>query len=332
MKKLLLLAVVLLATVQTTLRAQADDKRMEELKKAAAAKNANTEGWVRGGGIGLDLAQLALFNPQVGAGQNRIGIGGVATVFFNYKKDQISWDNIGSMQLAVQKIGKTNPFQKSLDVLRFSSKVGRKLTDKMYISLIGTFLSQVTPTYDGGNATGELGAILSPLKANPNQIALSNFLSPAIIELAPGIDYKYDSHLSLFFSPFNAKYIIVADKNIANNSKGAFGTLSDGAGGYKTSRLFFGLGARATYTNKFWEDRIAYTGTLSLFTDYLRNFGRIDVDMQNNFAWNITKNLSLNAVVTLFYDDDISVNRDKGGLAPALSVTQAIYLKYNYLF
>ena len=275
MKKLFLLAVVFMMAAQTILTAQTDDekkraadakKRMEEVQ--ASTKKEAKEGWAGGGGIGLDLSALNLFQPRVGAGQNRIGVGGLASIFFNYKKDNLVWDNVGGLQLAVQKIGgNSNPYQKSLDVIRFDSKVGYKIYENLFGSVLGSFLTQLTPTYDAGTKPGELGAVLSPFGAS-GTIPVSKFMSPAIIEISPGLDYKYDSHLSVFWSPVSLKYIIVSDQQIADRSKGAFGTDAT-ATGYKTSRLFLGMMFRGAYTNKFWDDRIAYTGSLKLFSDCL---------------------------------------------------------------
>jgi hypothetical protein len=42
---------------------QAGDERLKEIREAAS-KEVEEDGWVTGGGIGLDFAQLALINPQ----------------------------------------------------------------------------------------------------------------------------------------------------------------------------------------------------------------------------------------------------------------------------
>jgi len=108
---------------------EAGDGRLKEINDMAKK---DTLGWTTGGGIGLDLAGMGLLNPKVGAGGNRLGIGGLGTLFANRKEDKWFWDNGFSLQLSAQRLGKTSAnqasgFQKNLDVLRLTSRYGHKL-------------------------------------------------------------------------------------------------------------------------------------------------------------------------------------------------------------
>ena len=86
-----------------------------------------TSDWKLGGGIGFDFAQLLQVNPKPGAGNNRIGLGGLSNWFANYNRDNISWENNISLQLSAQKVGLADTlFIKNLDVFRFNSKFGFK--------------------------------------------------------------------------------------------------------------------------------------------------------------------------------------------------------------
>jgi hypothetical protein len=96
MKKIILLGVLsifLFSSVSTN--AQAGDDRLAELQKAAAKE---ADGWAIGGAIGLDFAQLAMINPRIGSGDNRIAIGGLGNIFANYKQGRSSWMNNVSLQ------------------------------------------------------------------------------------------------------------------------------------------------------------------------------------------------------------------------------------------
>lgn len=53
----------------------------------------DTTGWLIGTGIGFDFGQLLQINPAVGAGENRIAIGGLGSLFANYKNGKLAWDN-----------------------------------------------------------------------------------------------------------------------------------------------------------------------------------------------------------------------------------------------
>ena len=92
--------------------------------------------WKMGGGLGFDFAQLLQINPKPGAGNNRLGLGGLSNWFVNYNENNISWENNISLQLSAQSLGMADSlFLKNLDVFRFNSKFGFKgKREKLYIA------------------------------------------------------------------------------------------------------------------------------------------------------------------------------------------------------
>jgi len=335
------------------------DARIEELRKAMAAKD--TTGWLIGTGIGFDFGQLLQINPAVGAGENRIAIGGVGSLFANYKQGRMAWDNNVDLLLGVQKlgsgfstlaVGEKVPFQKSIDEFRFNSKLGYKTQEdgKFYYSLFVTFLSQITPTYSDTS-------FVDPIKGNylkdisgKDQGPIAKFLSPARISVSPGIDYKPNNKLSLFLSPASAKMVIVGDKNIAaiparDKDGNPFGNVNihgtewNSPTDYK--QMLFQLGAtfNAQYVDKFINDKLTFKSGLTLFSNYLENPQNVDVDWTTETAFNIWKGVSLTLNTRLFYDDDIPVqitdNKAVGGingLGNKVSFTEQLYIKYNFIF
>lgn len=341
MKTRFILATLLTwALFSQQLLAQAGDDRVKELKEATKKDG---EGWTKGAGIGLDFAQLALINPRVGAGTNRIGFGGLGTLFFNYKKGKLSWENSGSLQLGVQRIKRNpdnNPFEKNLDLLRFDSKAGwvPGSNDKWSIATLLTVITQITPTYEGN--------ILKPSKGEKIQ---SRFFNPGLISFSPGIDYKPNPKLSLFYSPISVRAIIVGDQEIAN--LGVHGTQLDrvenGVSIFKKTDIQAGSNFRATYNDKYAKDKVVFKSALDLYSNYLREPQNIDVIWQNDLGIQIFKSISLNLSVLATYDHDLLVQTDTnkngiyGEVIPAqnlsergkrMSFTQALYIKYNYVF
>lgn len=323
----LLLALTMIV-LPLLLDAQAGDDRLKELQDASKTEG---EGWVAGGAIGLDFAQLALVNPRVGAGDNRIAFGGLGNLYANYTRGKFAWSNNLSLQLAVQKLADID-WQKSLDVLRLNSKVSvQTANEKWAYAALLTFESLALPTYPGNY-----------LKAQADgDMAQAKFLSPFRLEVSPGVEYKPTPHLSFLLSPASYKLIYVADQDIAN--LGIHGTKlvddNDPALGYE--QAFHQLGARlvGVYTNKYFNDKVAVTSKLDLFSNYLNNPQNIDVLWQNNFDWQIWKSLSLGVLLEAFYDDDIFVLAERpsdahpdGVLGKRVSWTQALLLKYNYIF
>ncbi|MBR9919871.1 MAG: DUF3078 domain-containing protein [Bacteroidetes bacterium] len=323
MKKAGLLVLLFIAFGISGVFAQAGDDRLSEIQESANKEADST--WVIGGGMGIDFAQLALFQPRVGSGSNRIGFGGLGTVFANYKEDKLSWTNVASLQLAAQRVGGQNfPFEKNLDVLRAASRFGYQMGEgKAYAAIEANLQTLLLPTYEGNVLSGTDTTSL-----------IAKFFSPAQFQLSPGIDYKVNDHLSFFLSPASLKVIYVGDDNIA-----ALNVHGNDVG----SNSFVAVGANLStiYSNKFLDDKLIWNSTLNLFSNYLRKPQNIDVLWTNDFGVIIFKNISLNIVTELFVDDDVDVQIDRNGngkygeageLAPSVSFTEALVIKYSFVF
>ena len=100
-------------------------------------------------------------------------------------------------------------------------------------------------------------------------------------------------------------------------------------------------------------DDYAPLRALDLYSNYFQSPENIDVFWTNDLGFTIIKNLSLNIVTQLFYDDDVNVQVDLDGdgiygepaadvnlppgqqrdeLMPSVSWMQGIFLKYNLIF
>lgn len=305
--------------------AQAGDDRLKEI--ADAAKKEAEQGWVVGGGLGLDLTGLGIVNPRLGAGDNRFGFGGLVNLFANQKKGKTFWNNNGALQLAAQRIGgKDADFQKNLDVLRLGSRFGYQIAgDKLFAAIDGTAESQLLPTYAGN--------ILNGVDSN----LLSDFLAPARFSIAPGIDYKPTKNLTFFVSPASFNLIYVGNDGLAAL---AGQPLGNEAG--KNYRFQLGYSLKAQYVNKFLKDRIALSSKIGWFADYRQELNG-NVLWQNALDIQIFKGLALGLYGDLFYDHftQVQVRKVPEGtspddLSPFLglkpSYTGGFLLKYNMIF
>ena len=323
-KAFLAVSVVLFGLV--ALSSQADDARLKDINASLIKKSDSL--WLIGGALGFDISQLALINPKVGGGENRIGFGSVTSLFANYKKEDISWDNLLSWQMAVQRLGSSdNPFTKNIYMLRFGTKAVHKITDKINGAVLGTFESLAFDTYSD--------FALSSTETNSLR---ASFLSPATIMLSPGIEYVPDENLSLFLSPGSYKAIMVMNDEIAD--LGVHGNPWNGPGDFKNIKNEFGANARALYKNKFM-DKLSMTSDLGLFYDYLgENHGLnyIDVIWVNNFDYELIKGLSLNLLLDLRWDKDLKsvTGIDSEGKEilrdDKWMITQALFVKYTHIF
>lgn len=274
--------------------------------------------WKLGGGIGFDFAQLLQVNPKPGAGDNRIGLGGLSNWFANYNKNNISWENNISLQLSAQKVGLADTnFIKNLDVFRFNSKFGFKgKNEKLFIAAELQTQTLLLNTYEGNVLRDRSG----------ERQLIAKFLSPVTASFSPGIDYKPNANLSLFYSPISYKLIYVGDPSIA-----ALNIHGNNVGEQSLRQM--GSNLKLVYTNKFFEDKMNINSSLDLYSNYLLNPQNLDILWKTDINIQLIKNVSLNLVTELFYDDNVSVILDSTGEpGVALSFTEALLIKYNIIF
>jgi hypothetical protein len=277
---------------------------------------------------------LALINPKLGGGDNRLGLGGLLSYYANLKKGKIGWDNDLSLQLSVQKLAQ-NDAQKNLDVLRLGSKFSHEtFNSKLRTALLASFESQLLPTYEGSYLTEGDGMEKRPV--------LAKFASPLRLVLAPGIDYKPNDHWTFFLSPSALRFIYVADDEIA--ALGIHGNeredLDNPLSPFTHSSFQLGANLNATYKNKFWGEKIIYLSKLDLYSNYRHEPQNIDLLWVNDFGVALFKNFSINLLVEAFYDHDVKVIQDRRDLTTSdddkigrgTSITEALLVKYNFIF
>lgn len=294
---------------------------------AEAAKKEAEKPWTFGASLGLDLTGLSIVNPRLGAGDNRLGFGGLTNAFANLKKGKYFWNNNLSLQLGAQRIGgKGADFQKNLDILRLGSRFGYSIIgDKLFAAIDATGESQLLATYSGN--------LINGVDSN----LLSRFMAPARFAIAPGIDFKPTPQLTFFFAPVSFNLIYVGDDRLAALAGQPLGN-EEG----KNNRYQMGYALKAQYINKFLKDRIAVSSKLGWFADYRQNLNG-NMLWQNALDIQIFKGLALGLFGDMFYDHFTLVQVEKvpEGTSPAdilpflglkPSYTGGFLLKYNAIF
>lgn len=318
-------------------------KKMDE-----AMKMEEGDGWKFRSAIGIDLGQLANINPYVGAGANRLGIGGALGFTAKYTKNRISWKNDLMINLSTQRIGsgtiasgsdKKLPFEKALDIASLSSNIGYKLGAKSHWSYSADFL-MITQLLGSHVDSASKKIYLSEVKeGNYNTSLLSKLFSPANISFALGMKYQKDPKWYVFLSPVALKMIYIADQNIAN--LGVHGTALKEGSATEFEKLGYGAGSmvRAGYANTYFK-RLNYTTELVLFSDYLDKPQNVDVTWFNSFGLELFKGLNLQFRTDVFYDDNklnlLTDNSLPGGVRAAtgkrVNLIQQLLISYNRNF
>lgn len=264
--------------------------------------------WKRSGVFAANFSQVSLTNWAAGGQSSMSGVF-MLNYLANYKKDSLSWDNYINLGYGFLK-NNDEALRKSTDKIEFNSKVGYNTgTNWNYAGLI-SFKSQFAPGYNYPRVTGD-----SPI---------SQFLAPAYINLALGMDYKND-YMSLFLSPATGKFTIVNDD--ALSAAGEFG-VDPG----KKFRVEMGGSARLAFKKEVVKNVTAQS-KIDLFSNYFNNPQNIDVDWTFMLNMKVNEWLSANFLTQLIYDDDIKIqNKDTGHAAPMVQFMEMFGIGLSFKF
>jgi len=252
---------------------------------AQESNPADTSYWAKGGVGSITFSQVSLTNWAAG-GENSVSLNGFLGLFSNYKKDRTIWENRAAFGYGLIKQGEAD-FSKSDDRINLSTQFGYKLNKDQGNWYFSSLLDFKTQFAEGVDADGNV---------------ISEFMAPGYLLLATGVDYKVKDIFSFSFAPVTGKFTFVADDALA--AAGAYG-VDPG----KNSRAELGTFVRLLYKNEI-ATNVNYETRLELFTNYLENFGNIDVNWENLLFLKINKYLTANLQTQLLYDDDIDIGVD----------------------
>ena len=256
-----------------------------------------TKLWTKKGNISLLFNQSAYNKQWLGGGTSNIAGNFGLNYDFNYKKEDIVWDNKFILAYGLTKIKGGEKTAKTDDRLELNSLWGKKAKGQWYYSMFFNFKTQMDTGLD------------------KNDEKISHFFSPAYFQLGPGMLWKKSNNLSVNFSPATAKLIIVHPHFTEFGP--SFGVLQG-----DSSRFEFGASISAYYKFNIMTN-VSVENRLNLYSNYLDNPQNVDVDYQMNVTMKINKYLSANVAVQAIYDDN-SVQ--------AVQVREVFGLGVNYGF
>ena len=296
---------IIIAIIVSTILSQLTYGQITDKEKVLRAETNDTlNGWKKGGVIALNLAQTSLTNWAAG-GQNSFAVNGLLSVFANYKKDITFWDNSLDIGYGLLKQGeKSSNYMKTDDKFDLLSKYGKKAHKSFYYAALLNFKTQMNVGKDYNTDTSKI----------------SNFMAPAYLLGALGMDYKPNNYFSAFIAPLTGKITIVNDQQLAD--AGAFGVekaILDTSGNVitkgKNSKSEFGGYVRFIYSKNDFKPEIlknvSFTSKIDLFSNYLIKPQNIDISWETQIAFKINKYISININTHLLYDDDIIIAIDK---------------------
>lgn len=261
----------------TLLQAQADSTAVEK----------DTSYWKAGGMNSVTFSQVSLRNWSAG-GQNSISVNSFVGLFADLEKDRQTWENSLNLAYGLIKQGE-NDFVKADDEINLVTKYGFRITNesqKWFFSGLLDFKTQ----FANGFAPQQTDSIIS------------HFMAPGYLVLGLGIDYKPSKALSLNYVPATGKFTFVLNEELA--ALGAYG-VEPGS----NARAELGSFLRLRYKDELIKN-VDVDSRLELFTNYIKDFGNIDVNWQNRIVFKVNGWLTTNLFTQLIYDDDIKIEVD----------------------
>jgi hypothetical protein len=158
-----------------------------------------------GGFSSFTFNHISLTNWSAG-GENALSSTAILSLFGNYKKDKIIWDNTIDLGYGLLKNGRRET-QKNEDKIELNSKLGYKAVDNIYYSALFNFRSQFRPGF------------IFP--TDSTQLKVSQFMAPGYLSFGLGMDYKPIDYFSLYLSPATGRFTFVTNQTLADS--GAYG-------------------------------------------------------------------------------------------------------------
>lgn len=251
-------------------------------------------GWNTNNEVGFFLNQVSFSNWSAG-GTNSISaiLSGKASA--KYKEETYFWNSSLNLRYGLNKQEKQSLF-KTEDVIEVVSNFGleKSLESNWFYSARFSFNTQFANGYS------------SPDDENP----ISRFMAPGYVFLGAGMEYgRHIERFSVYASPLTLKTTFVLDEELAN--QGAFGVnpaIYDMEGNIvkkgENTRQEFGVLLTGQFEDEVF-DNIKLNSRLRLYTDYLVNFGNVDVDWEVNLDMKVNKFVQATLGSHLRYDHDI---------------------------
>ncbi len=272
-------------------------------KKNAETNNVDTVAWIYNGTLNIGINQGILHNWAAGGELASLTVNGLFNGSLTRYNNRLLWTN--NLDAAYGLFyAQSNSFvpRKTDDRIDFTSKYGYRLSDSgnFYFSVLFNAKSQFTKAYNYDAPEWDT-------------FSTSKFLSPLYLTLAPGLEYRRGTQISIFFSPAASRFTFVDKYYTVRNEAGAFGVENG-----KTMRFELGAYLSARYVKDLTK-QISFRSRLDMYSNYLAknvtndqgevvkrdNPGNIDILWDNFISFKFYKYFSINFGVVAIYDNDV---------------------------
>ncbi len=255
MRKLLLLAFVMMYAITSTYAQTLEELKAEQTPKkdSIAALQAKVDaiqgqidalpGWKRGA-FGTIGGSLSGFNNWYSKGQPNTSTGNIGftvNAFANNLQEKFFWRNSANVNLSWVKFDNEDDptdddsFQEATDVFSITSLYGYKLSDKWAVSTLGEYRTTI----------------------------LSNFNDPGYLDLGVGFTWTPITDMVVVIHPLNYNFVFSKGESVFDSSLGAKivadYTKKVGAVNFKTNLSMFQSYEGSDFSNWQWTNSFGYT-------------------------------------------------------------------------
>ncbi|MFI1770746.1 DUF3078 domain-containing protein [Thalassobellus citreus] len=254
--------------------------------------------WIQKNKATLDLNEVAFSNWNSGGTNSISGLLGVKASA-NYTDKFFSWKNDAILRFGINKQA-SKKLRKTDDLFEINSNIGYRPdgVSHWFYSAKLNFRTQMTNGY----------------KYPDTDKPISRFLAPGYLFFGGGMEYGKDiDELSFYFSPITLKETFVLDEELANaGSFGVTGAVYDDEGNIikegERTRKEVGILMTNSYEMEVAEN-VNMKHKVSLYTDYINNFGNVDLDWSIDFDFKVNSFIRATLGSHIRYDDDVKTTK-----------------------
>lgn len=255
--------------------------------------------WVQKNKVSVNLNQVTFVNWNAGGSNSISGLLGLESSA-NYTDKYFSWRNSGLIKYGINK-QEARELRKTEDKFQFNSDIGYNpdVGSNWYYSAKLSFSTQLTNGYSYPNT----------------DTPISKLLAPGYLFFGGGMEYgKNIDKLSFYLSPLTLKATFVLDDRLANAGKfGVTPAVYDAEGGIiipgERVKRELGILLNNTYEMEIAKN-IKVKQQLSLYSDYINNFGNVDVDWKLDFDFKVNNFVKATFGSYILYDDDVKTTEE----------------------
>lgn len=265
----------------------------KEVKRIKIGEIDTLRGWSDDGRFSININQT-YYDNWVSGGSGNIDLQTLVTKNIRYKNKNIIWDNYVNINYGLNKIY-GQEIQKTKDRIEINSIFGGNIPNKWSYSFFVNFQTQIHNSYLFKNDEDRIYRI-------------SGFLAPAYLAMGPGVMWRKKENLRFNIAPLTSKSVYINGEVFKyNKSKKIFESNKDvSVFGVPKNEVFenkLGFYASAFYKFKLWNN-MSVENRLALYSNYLKDFGNIDLNYEMQIRMKINKYVSTNISLSTFYDDD----------------------------